>query len=807
MKYASLFIILFNLCTYCLQADPQIFLNKYCTDCHNENKQKGKLRLDQWNQPSAKLIDLVIDQIENQEMPPEDELQPNISELSKFISEIEHQARPATQTEPFQGRRLNREEYFNTVLDILEIPKTTFNPIQYFPQDPAKSQSTKHREDLITSEFFLEALIQNIDDCVEKAFNFKPKPSPNIWKELPSEQIYFEKSRSLKRGEFIHLYNKGQYSYLTKLKEGVPEDGFYNIRVKASSLYRNNPYQEFLKLDSTTPARLGVCVNSLKFGPNLHLAQNGMTHLAEFDIKNQKEKEIQLRVWLNKGDVPTIHYSNGTLDWRTSGFRIIESRGVNYKNEHIIGEQYKGERTINLFPKIISEETWPKIRVSEMSIEGPFYDKWPSKSHQKWFGKNNKLNHQQAWKAIHKLGHLVFQRELTEFELQNLKTVFDSSIENEGSIEQATKEVFKAILCMPNFLYLFIDTDLSSQKNLNQRISCLLWSTPNNSVDANASSREQVTQFLKHPKSWNFVSGFLNYWLGLDTLGHMAPDKKLFPSYYIDNLQNAMRRETELFFAYCLYNNLSIEYFIDSDFLYVNRDLCRHYNIDHQVLHRALDNKNIPTQFLKLSKEGTSSNQFFRIKNFDRRRGGLLGQASILTLTANGTDTNPILRGVWFLESILGQKPKLPSGDVPELEPDIRGSKSIREQLEKHRESPQCASCHQKIDPPGFVLESFDPIGRWRNIYPTRHVLKIDSVGSLFKQEFNDITDFKNILLKKKDILAKTIIKHLMSYALGRDLKVYDDAHIQDILKKVRQQGYGLQTIVLEIVDSPLFKQ
>jgi hypothetical protein len=359
---------------------------------------------------------------------------------------------------------------------------------------------------------------------------------------------------------------------------------------------------------------------------------------------------------------------------------------------------------------------------------------------------------------------------------------------------------------MPNFLYLFTDTNLSSQKKLNQRLSSFFWSTPNNSVSEALPLQEQAHQFIKHPKSWSFVSGFLNHWLKLDMLGQMAPDRKIFPTYYINNLQNAMRRETELFFAYCLYNNLSIENFIDSDFIFVNRDLCHHYNIDSQILHQKLDTHHLLPNFLKLSSTGTKANEFARVKHYDQRRGGLLGQASLLTLTANGTDTNPILRGVWFLESFLGQKPKLPSEDVPELEPDIRGSKSIREQLEKHRESPQCASCHNKIDPPGFVLESFDPIGRWRNIYPAKNILKIDQQGSLFNQNFNDITDFKKILMNKKDILTKTIIKELMSYAIGRELKVYDDHYIKDILSKVKQKNDGLQTILMEVINSPLFK-
>ena len=185
-----------------------------------------------------------------------------------------------------------------------------------------------------------------------------------------------------------------------------------------------------------------------------------------------------------------------------------------------------------------------------------------------------------------------------------------------------------------------------------------------------------------------------------------------------------------------------------------------------------------------------------------------MGHASILTASANGIDTSPVIRGIWVLENILGTPPPPPPPDVPAIEPDIRGAKTIREQLQKHRDSAACRSCHTHIDPPGFALESFNPIGGWRGHYRmSDKYVEIDPSGNFAGTPFADIVEFKAELLKREDAFARCLVEKLLLHALGRDLEVTDRPHIRAILDATRADGYRLRDLVVAVVESKPFSR
>ncbi len=331
----------------------------------------------------------------------------------------------------------------------------------------------------------------------------------------------------------------------------------------------------------------------------------------------------------------------------------------------------------------------------------------------------------------------------------------------------------KPILCSPAFLYL----DQSSEKDqssandqssgkdnsgdkrlspyaLASRLSYFLWSTlPDQelldlaaagSLQQPAVLRMQVQRMLKDSRSDALVDGLLDSWLTLRDLGSMPPDRAKFDDYYRFDLQTAMREETRRFTRRLIDENLSVVNFLDSDFTYVNKPLARLYGIN-------------PPR----------SSGFELVKLQDGRRGGLLGQASILTVTANGIDTSPVVRGVWLLENILGTPPSPPPPDVPPLDPDVRGATSIREQLEKHRSLASCYDCHRKIDPLGFALENFDAIGHWRDSYSGK--TKIDAAGELpTGQKFDGIESFKKVMLDRHNQFCTALATKLLAYSTGR---------------------------------------
>ena len=360
----------------------------------------------------------------------------------------------------------------------------------------------------------------------------------------------------------------------------------------------------------------------------------------------------------------------------------------------------------------------------------------------------------------------------------------------------AIKAGLKAALCSPSFLYLQEKEGELDNYALASRLSYFLWSCmPDDALLALAAQGDlrqpavleaQARRMLADPKADMFIRQFTARWLQLYKIGSMPPDADAFRDYYVDGLEESMKQETRLFFRSVLEDNLPIQSFLDADFTYVNGGLARLYHIP-----------------------GIKGSQFQKVTLTDARRGGLLGQASVLTASANGIDTSPVIRGIWVLENILGTPPNPPPPDVKPLEPDIRGATTIRDQLQKHREIPACAGCHAKIDPLGFALENFDPIGGWRDTYGRGRTtaLPVDASGQLPDgREFADVTGLKKILLARQDQFARCLTEKLLVYATGRSLEPSDRQDITCILDETKAKGSGLRDLILALVQSPPFR-
>ena len=397
----------------------------------------------------------------------------------------------------------------------------------------------------------------------------------------------------------------------------------------------------------------------------------------------------------------------------------------------------------------------------------------------------------------------VFRRPATEGQVAKYVGIARQHQSEGNSFEQGLHLAVRAALCSPNFLYRGQRPGRLDDYDLAARLSYFLTSFPPDDTLRKLATQgklsdpnvleSQTRRLLKHSRSKFFLESFIGQWLDLRLLPNIMPDPRLLN--WKDQDLAAVTRETELFVAEILRENHPLETFIDPDFTYLNKRNAKLYGIKHP-------NSDTMTR-VKLQPGG--------------RRGGILTQASVMMATANGVDTQPVLRGVWLLDNILGDPAPEPPSNVPAVEPDTSGATSIRELLERHMEDASCAGCHKKIDPPGFALENFDPIGRWRDHYPVyqrvdgKVVRKdgqpVDALGTLADgTELRDVTDLKRYLVANIDIFGNCLAEKLLAYATARKPGFGDSREVEGLVKDVRGRGNGFQDLIVAIVLSEAFR-
>jgi hypothetical protein len=793
------------------------FVAMYCIGCHGPDKQKGERRFDRLTEELAKggmaddntLVDLqdMLDQLNLGEMPPPKAKQPPDQErrraigwLTARVEQIRRQRKPASGETVL--RRLNAREYGNTLRDLLHLDMTMFDPTAGFPRDRTVEHLDNVGEALVTSGYLMQRYLAAADRVIEKIMALAEKPDVRTWRFDKNfrQQPEIDKVHGAVNGfEHLTLYDvvgadkhEGAYGPLLAFKEGVPYDGVYEIRFQAEAVNRRHPYDlDFVGTDLEEPLRLGIVPGNISAGP-LHKPQPIEPLLAEMDLADEP-KWYTVRVWLDAGFSPRFTFRNGLMDARNMWGRIVKK----------YPEQFPRSKTRGIVENrfnAIKYGKLPQIHIHEVEIEGPLYATWPTPAAKVLLGDD--------WEAAHRSGSLsesqmrthlkrfasqAYRRPARDDEVDRLLQIVAIRRQAGRSPLEAYGDALKGALCSPSFLYLEEpgERELSAYA-LASRLSYFLWSSmpderllelaQNGTLSRGDVLAAEVQRMLDDLRSDAFVDGFLDSWLSLRDLGSMPPDRSKFNDYYRYDLQTAMREETRLFTRHLLQKNLGVENFLAADFTFVNKPLARHYGIAPPAGHG-----------------------FERVSLDDRRRGGLLGQASVLTVTANGIDTSPVVRGVWLLDNLLGARPAPPPPDVEPLDPDIRGAKTIREQLEKHRNVASCYDCHRKIDPLGFALENFDAIGGWRDTYGGR--TKIDAAGALPNgQAFEGIAELKSILSQRRDQFSTALTEKLLAYAIGRPLEGADRAQVERIVQQLAEKHYGFRDLIHLVAESEAFR-
>ena len=790
-------------------------LEEKCFKCHGAEKQKGKVRLDllfsgKITRDKMELIKESIELIEHGEMPPKKETALSPEEkaglkagLSKILKDNLEEGKEENRS---VYKRLTNSEYLNTVSELFDFDPKMFNPTVKFPEDQREHGINRIGHELKSSEFLTQEYLEAADEIVNKTVRFDKLPPASTYK-FSVKQL----STRLKTDSSAVLYAsfhsgdnvQGAEIYLNKFK--AADDGFYRIKVLAEPQNQRHSFpSKIIPTDQDEPLRLGIKTGHFS-DPNIR---------AVYDLKDGRHW-YECQVWLNKGESPQMVYPNGIYSAHHLRFSLNNVPDIHtllgLQKKELQGDgkhAYSGSRGYiyhNIF-KVVNQLKLPKILVNEVQVEGPFYKNWTPAHNQAVLGQE-KLN-KDNWKE--KLTHFAekaFRKKVSDDVLSPFFRLISSQIENGASLEEAFKSGLKAVLCSPRFLFQQENEARLSQYETASRLSYFLWSSmPDRELfqaakENRLQSREQILsqleRMLKDKKVDNFINDFTAAWLQLNELGAILPHNKLFSTFYQLNIQESFKKETQLYFKHILDDNRSVMEFIDSDYSIIDRRLATLYNL--------------PAPDLKAKVLGANeysghapSTAFAKYSLKDQRRGGLMGHASILTVSANGVDTSPVVRGVWILEKLLCSPPPPAPSNVPAIEPDTRGAKSLKERLKKHQNDDKCSSCHSKIDPIGFALENFDPIGQWRSKYRR---MKVDAAGVMDGREFKDVTGLKNILLSKKESFTKGFTEKLMSYAAGRKITFLDDAEMQRIHKEFKAAGSGLKDLIRLICTSSIFTQ
>ena len=647
----------------------QPFLRTYCTRCHGDDEQFAERRFDQLAtviRDDDTLLDYqdILDQLNLGEMPPADEEQPDTDHRAQVIERITHAIKEYHDRAGDQSskevvmRRLNAREYRNTIRDLFGFNMDMFDPTREFPRD----QSLEHLENvgdvLVTSGYLLSKYLDAAGIVVDKALYPLEMPEVNSWKfhdglhQQPEIDQVHKRSTQFKH---LTLYDspgadkpEGAYAPIHAFAQGVPHDGFYEIQFRAGAFHRDHQYDDsFFGTDRREPFRLGIVAGHQDVGP-LHVPQPVQPLLADCDLSDEMES-YSVRVWMDQGYTPRFIFRNGLMDVRNVWSKI-HKRYPDFLPQ-------KGKGIVFFRRNAITNGKIPHIQIDDIHISGPYYDDWPTQGQKMLLGENcerilktQHIPREDVMVLLSSFMQHAFRREVDRAEVEKFMELFDQRLGMGRNSLEAYADTSKAVLCSPNFL--FWNEGSRSQLAdfaVANRLASFLWASKpdtqllSSSLDGQSEIARQCQRMLSDARRSGFVKGFLSSWLTLSDLGSTPPDRSDFRDFYHYDLDSAMRKETRLFFEYLLDENLSIFNFLDSDFTFVNKRLALHYDLK------------VPDELQ------TDPFRFQRVELEEQQRGGLLGQASVLTVTANGIDTSPVVRGVWLLENLLGTPPSPPA--------------------------------------------------------------------------------------------------------------------------------------------------
>jgi hypothetical protein len=793
------------------------FLSRYCLECHDADVHKGDRSFHEFKLPLKTLPDVIeardiIDQLTLREMPPKKADQPSDEERLAAIRALREGTAKAQASLRSTGsrtvlRRLSNREYENTLETLFGRRVDTLGLTADFPKEKTAQHLDTIGQSLVTSGFLVDQYFLSANRLVETRLGKKPTAS-QTWRFNKNFVQYEELTGSHKAAfnfRYLNLYEQpntdtrqGGYGHIEDFRQGVPVSGLYDIEVEAAALHRDTHYDHAIfGIDFTEPFILGIVPGDITKG-HIHYPQAIEPLLASSVVPDNTPTRLKFRVWLEAGQTPRFIFPNGPFESRASVVTINKRYAKEFSTP--VGSSGVGRS------HILREGKLPHIRISEIVVQGPVAEPAGGAEEIAVFGKDG-FQADRALDQLFTFAAKAYRRPLQDADRETIRKMHEKRLAEKAAPRQAALDTVKLILCSPSFLYLSEVTAEGDRRlqphDLATRLAYALWATqPDMTLSASAAAgkltddaefKKQIDRMLADGRVDGFINGFLDSWLNLRELGGMPPPRETNRAYYAEDLPTSMKTEARLFFREMLKEDGPVTQFLHADHTFVDKKLAKLYDLPEQKTLRLADG------FRKVSTEG------------NKHRGGLLGMAAVLTVSANGVESSPVTRGAWVSENILGVKPPPPPDVVPAIEPDVSGTTTIRERLAKHSTDRACAECHRKIDPYGFSLEAFDPIGRTRTTYPKPKkgpAPKIDTTGEFASGEtYQDFAGFRDILHEKRDEqFTRHLIRQFLAYGTGRLMEPADEFAIDRIYDKVKQQGLGLRGLVVECLTSDIFR-
>jgi mono/diheme cytochrome c family protein len=844
------------------------YLESHCVQCHDADTKKGELDLDalafQSDDPKAFAEWVKVhDRVRDHEMPPKKKKQPEAAETQAFLKTLagalvaEDQKRAASEGRS-TWRRLNRYEYENTVRDLLDAPWLQIK--EMLPEDGEAFRFNKVGDALDVSHVQMARYLGAADYPLREVMAQQiAKPEKKVVRYYARDQRSFagrvkftEFNRSPERATFPIIGTEADLPALEgtgpmsvgnadpERREmeamGVVASSYEPIEIKFSSFKAPMAGRYKLRFSAFSfwagpeseakwwrPSRTNLSAGRTREPVTIYseTPPRQLRLLGAFDVTPEPSVQ-ELDVWLLNGELI-----------RLDAARLFRSRPPAYRNP------------------LAEKDGQPGVAYRWMEVEGPIIEAWPTAGQRLLFGDlplkkgANGVEvvpndaRADAARLLRAFLERAYRQPVTEADQQRFAAVIGKALDGGSSFTDAMFAGYSAVLCSPAFVCLEEKPGHLDDHAVAARLAYFLWNSPPDAALREAAARgdlrdpaklrAQTERLLADPRSRRFVDAFLDYWLDLRKSGATSPDAGLYPDYYLDDLlvESAIQ-ETQSFFAELVRGDLPSRHLVASDFAMINERLAAHYGVptDAKVVDRHSEGE--------ASADGARKTPLVEgvaIRHVplppDSPRGGLMTQASVLKVTANGTTTSPVLRGAWIMERILGKQPPPQPASVANIDPDTRGATTVREQLEKHRSQESCNVCHAKIDPAGFALENFDVLGGWRDRYRALgsdgekepgigkngqafafHLSQpVDASGTLPDgRKFDGIRSLKKLLLDDERQLARNLAGQLLVFATGAPVRFGDRPELELILDRAQPRQYGVRTLIHEMVQSNLFQ-